>query len=260
MTTDIVTKKCPKCGDTKPVEAFYNSKSSKDGLQPRCKSCCAEYSAVWVVANSERVATSSSAYYQANKERVAERHAAYRSENKAKISASIAAWRTANKEIIDIKSRAWLDANRDKYDKYQTLYRAENREKEAARSAAWYAANKERRNQLTAAWAAANPDARRIHKHNRRARESQNGGALSKGITEKLFKLQQGKCACCGESLFTLPSGKVDGKKVHLDHIMPLSKGGTNTDQNMQLLTSTCNLEKHKKDPIDFMQSRGFLL
>jgi hypothetical protein len=32
------------------------------------------------------------------------------------------------------------------------------------------------------------------------------------------------------------------------------------TDFNVQLLCATCNLNKNAKDPIDFMQSRGFLL
>jgi len=36
--------------------------------------------------------------------------------------------------------------------------------------------------------------------------------------------------------------------------------GGSNTDDNMQLLRKLCNLQKHAKHPVDFMQERGFLL
>jgi len=91
----------------------------------------------------------------------------------------------------------------------------------------------------------------KIVQQNRRARKKYNGGRLSKGLSNKLYKLQRGKCACCGKSL---------GDDYHLDHRMPLALGGVNEDLNMQLLRSKCNREKHAKHPIDFMQSRGFLL
>jgi 5-methylcytosine-specific restriction endonuclease McrA len=45
-----------------------------------------------------------------------------------------------------------------------------------------------------------------------------------------------------------------------MDHIVPLISGGTNTDDNIQLMRSRCNQQKSAKHPIDFMQSRGFLL
>jgi 5-methylcytosine-specific restriction endonuclease McrA len=46
----------------------------------------------------------------------------------------------------------------------------------------------------------------------------------------------------------------------HLDHIIPLARGGKNEDRNMQVTCPTCNRQKHSKDPIEFMQSRGYLL
>jgi len=41
---------------------------------------------------------------------------------------------------------------------------------------------------------------------------------------------------------------------------MPLALGGANADDNIQLLRSTCNQQKHAKHPVDFMQQKGFLL
>jgi 5-methylcytosine-specific restriction endonuclease McrA len=45
-----------------------------------------------------------------------------------------------------------------------------------------------------------------------------------------------------------------------LDHIIPLARGGKNEYRNMQVTCPTCNRQKHSKDPIEFMQSRGYLL
>lgn len=117
--------------------------------------------------------------------------------------------------------------------------------------AAYYAANVGKIKAATAAYATATLEARRIRQSNRRARKRANGGVLSRGLPAKLFALQKGKCACCKKSL---------GENYHLDHIMPLALGGANTDDNMQLLTATCNMSKQASHPIDFMQRRGFLL
>lgn len=129
---------------------------------------------------------------------------------------------------------------------------ADNLDKARATNAAWKCANRDSERARLVAWHKANPEARRINEHNRRARERANGGKLSKGIADKLFRLQRGKCACgCKQPL---------GDDYHMDHRMPLALGGTNTDDNMQLLRSTCNLQKHSKHPVDFMQERGFLI
>ena len=162
-----------------------------------------------------------------------------------------AAWRAANTEKIIANLARWRAANPEKVRAIDAKYRASHIEKVAAKNAKWQAANPDKIKAINAKWCAANPEYVRIKKQNRRARKRENGGVLSKGLAEKLFKLQRGKCACCGEPL---------GDDYHLDHITPLVLGGPNTDDNIQLLRSRCNLQKNAKHPIDFMQSKGFLL
>lgn len=163
----------------------------------------------------------------------AAQHLAYRAANLDKVRAKSAAYCAANRERARARAAAWYAANQEK----QAAYRA---------------ANTEKRKAVTAAWRAANPEAYRIYDHNRRARKLASGGKLSSGLADKLFKLQRGKCACgCKQPL---------GDDYHLDHRMPLALGGSNTDDNMQLLTATCNLQKSTKHPVDFAQQRGLLL
>lgn len=142
--------------------------------------------------------------------------------------------------------------NQEKLIAYSRKYRADNPDRLKEQNAKWRAANREKHLATVAKYASEHPEARRINEQNRRARKREAGGKLSKGLAEKLFKLQRGKCACgCKQPL---------GDDYHLDHRMPLALGGMNTDDNMQLLTATCNMQKHAKHPIDFMQSRGFLI
>lgn len=63
-------------------------------------------------------------------------------------------------------------------------------------------------------------------------------GFFSKKTIENLYVKQLGRCACCGELL-------QDGWEV--DHIIPLSKGGSNYPSNLQLLKTKCNRKKGNK-------------
>ena len=76
-------------------------------------------------------------------------------------------------------------------------------------------------------------------------------GRLPRGTIQRIGRAQRWKCAVC----------TVDIKRTyHVDHVMPLAKGGEHAPHNLQLLCPSCNVRKSAKHPIDFMQSRGFLL
>jgi hypothetical protein len=176
------------------------------------------------------------AYYIANKERLLAQGLARYAKNKEKILAQNARWKIENKAKHLQQAKDWYAANKDRA---------------RATRAAWTARNPGRKTAITSAWFAANPGLRRIYKLNRRARVLYSGGELSKGLGAKLFALQKGKCACCAKPL---------GKPYHMDHIIPLVRGGLNIDSNIQLLRPECNMSKGKKEPIEFMQSKGLLL
>jgi hypothetical protein len=47
-------KRCPKCGETKPVTAFYANLGANDGLQTYCKPCMNEYTTTYQKARRAR--------------------------------------------------------------------------------------------------------------------------------------------------------------------------------------------------------------
>jgi len=98
-------------------------------------------------------------------------------------------------------------------------------------------------------WRKDNPELRIAQVHKRRARLS-NGHFTGEEI-QVLYKKQHGKCAVCYVKL---------RGKYHIDHEMPLARGGSNTIDNIQLLCRSCNLTKNAKDPIVFRQQLGFLI
>lgn len=51
-----------------------------------------------------------------------------------------------------------------------------------------------------------------------------------------IYARDEGKCVRCGST-----------EKLHFDHIIPVSKGGGNSENNIQLLCEYCNLQKSDK-------------
>lgn len=198
----------------------------KCGAQDRygrgpCRPCHKERHRKHREANPEKVAEQKREYYQGNRDRIAEQKREYYE---------------ANREKVAERNRKHYEANREKELEYQRKYREANREKIAERDRKWHKAN---------------PEKRKAHHHNRKAKIKGNGGKLSSDIVQKIMILQKGKCACCGASL---------ENGYHLDHVMPLALGGTNTDDNVQLLTPKCNMSKGAKHPVDYMRSKGKLI
>ena len=148
-------------------------------------------------------------------------------------------------------NKEWRKNNKAKVDAYNADRYLKDPDKFKTLSKIWQSQNKERVLKNASEWAAKNQDARKIYRGNRRARKISAGGSLSKGLAEKLLILQKGKCPCCRLPLYD---------DYHMDHIIPLALGGSNTDDNIQLLHGLCNRQKHSKNPIDFMQSRGYLI
>lgn len=96
-------------------------------------------------------------------------------------------------------------------------------------------------------WWRMNADKARVYEHNRRALKK-GRGSLSLDIVQRLLTEQKGLCLYCKADLSeTTPQ---------IDHIMPLALGGSNTDNNVQLLCRPCNSAKGAKHPDDFNKKR----
>ncbi|SRR5258708_27548414 len=107
-------KRCSKCGEVKPLNAFYKHKSRRDGLSSECKPCTKERN---------------HSYYVANVEKDRERHARWRAANREHYRERKRAWRAANIEKARTSERAYQLANAEKERKRKSTYRAINLER-----------------------------------------------------------------------------------------------------------------------------------
>lgn len=216
-----------------------------------CRACVKARAAAWHAANPERCNASKVAWRTANPKKASASSEAWRAANPEKVKLSRDAYRALNLDKINAVTLAWRNANPEREKETSAAYRASNLDKVRASSLAWRTANPEKAKEFTDAWKAANPESTKIHNQNRRALKKRSGGKLSTDLAAKLMQLQKGMCPCCNLPL---------GQDFHLDHILPLALGGANIDTNIQLLRANCNMQKHAKHPVDYMQQKGFLL
>lgn len=101
-------------------------------------------------------------------------------------------------------------------------------------------------------WRVENIDKVREHNRNVKARRKGADGSHTAKDIRDLLESQKFKCAECGVSV-------KKQKNRHIDHIMPLSRGGTNWAWNLQILCPQCNMAKGAKLPIEWAHSRGRL-
>lgn len=150
----------------------------------------------------------------------------YRRENKDVLRLKSKERYRKNPEPYKLRAKKWValnpDAATESARKRQTVYRSKNREKS------------------------------HINRRKQRARKLQNGGTHTPADIVAIFVSQRGKCGYCKKKV------TMEGK--HVDHIVPLIRGGSNDRRNLQILCPRCNLRKNAKDPIDYARAQGMLL
>lgn len=113
----------------------------------------------------------------------------------------------------------------------------DNPEKDKAAKRRHYKANKATYRAKAKALYYASPEYREMNKawtRAYRARQRGNGGLHSPSDLRAIFNRQAGRCPYCKEELV----------RYHVDHIHPLSRGGSNAPGNLQLLCGYCNRSK----------------
>ena len=164
------------------------------------------------------------------------------------------AWEGRNEESRLQKRRAWREANRDHLAQYHAKYREEHLDEITARQSQYRRENAERIRELGEAlrakhgakWNSRIRDYRRANPHvpwlnSYRQRATRFGHPLVVEDFTKPDVIDRYGDACfyCG------------GAFEHLDHYVPISKGGPHTLDNVRPSCAACNLAKFQQVPAD---------
>src|SRR5260221_8642592 len=232
-----------------------------------------EYGKVYRAANAERLRKLYKLRYQGNREEVLARGKNRRIEHGDRINAERRAYRAAHPEKLREREKRGYNANRDRAKLVRAEWRKNNpektqaqkrrhyeanRDKLQAKGKKWVEANPEKAREIkrkhygantakaiarAAKWRRDNPDKTRAHAPKSRARRALPPGSYTEADIQLQREKQNGLCFYCKRDI---------SKKYHVDHYIPIAKGGTHDPSNIVLACPPCNVRKQAKLPHNF--------
>lgn len=125
---------------------------------------------------------------------------------------------------------------------YDKAYRVENRERNNLNKRIWRSLNPEaQRNQRRR-----DIPAQRRSDAKRRIAKKGTGARVTNADILEIKEIQSGCCAYCGSK-----------DNMHLDHKVPLSRGGPHEEANLQWLCGQCNVRKGRLTDKEYRRANG---
>lgn len=247
--TDL--RACTKCGAEYPstIEFFHKNKGRLDGLHSWCKPCCLKRSREYQKKNPDKHLASKKRYRESHPERVAEQK---------RIAVA------KKPEHYKQQQKRWHDEN-PRY-RYTPVPDELRKRSKPARTPEEKAILQAKEKMYSRNWARNHPDAikkqkakyydpkkYKVYCHNYRARKMNAEGHWTTDDETNMYSEQDGRCAYCGITIYR----DIDSD-VHVDHIIPLTMGGSNWPSNLTLSCQSCNLSKSSRTVEKWQQVRGW--
>src|SRR5258708_26891463 len=134
--------------------------------------------------------------------------------------------------------RAFRQVKPDPYDKEKERQKyLRNREAEIEYRDRYYQAHEDEIKQYMRAFKASHQARYKAYDRNREARKKAATGTHTAQHVQAQFQRQKGKCYWCGKKL----------SKYEVDHVVPLTRGGSNGPDNLVIAFPPCNNIKNDK-------------
>lgn len=226
-------KTCNGCKQNLPYSSFSKKtgpKAAKSGLRSRCKSCEIAAYKDYRKRNPEKVRETKRNWVKKNPDKKAEMDKKHAEKNKEKISAYQKEYREKNADAIKAQQKIWRAENKEAKAKSDREWALRNPDAVAAASKRYRERHPEKAKDNTKRYAAKNPEVRRQSIQRRRARLAQ---AEIKDIKLRdLKRILSRPCAYCG------------ALSQHIDHVIPIARGGGHKIGNLIGSCQRCNQSK----------------
>lgn len=236
---EIILKYCKKCGSGKPsTEEYFSIRSDTQQLNSQCKECKSKKRREHYINNKEKALIQSHNWKIENKDRRKEVHKVWYNKNKDRILERSRNKYYENVEYERNRSKEYGIKNKSKKSELRKSRYILNKGKENEQAKKWYNENKSQHLINGNNWRKQNPDAARALLEKYRARKLNAGGNYTQKDVKRQYNRQYSECFYCGEKLNNF---------YHVDHVVPLSRGGTNHCGNIVIACPSCNSSKSNK-------------
>jgi 5-methylcytosine-specific restriction endonuclease McrA len=229
-------KPCSKCKEVKPLSAFPPNKAMKDGHDSWCKECRRVAYKAYRDNNVEKRRAVFKKWYENNREYNYERSVRYRAEHAEEISNKRKQYYRENREAALLYAQEYAKNNPGR----SMEYYHRNREHILNRDKKRRERNPDRYNEYWRLYRERYPEKTRAIWH-RYYTARKAGGSFSGEEWRLLCDWFGNVCLCCGEA-----------RPLTVDHVIPVSKGGRNTIDNLQPLCRSCNPSKGNRHDTDY--------
>lgn len=259
MKETNLTKVCSTCGLGKMLNEnnFFKRKSSKDGFRGQCKTCQratrrkwqeknVDYIKEYNRVNKEHIRENQKEYdkkyYIKNKEKINIKNRKNYHDNKKSYAEVKKEWRKNNSQYIKEQQKEWRKNNRDYIKKYGYQYREENKDYLNDQSRLWRQKNRHK-------------DAAYSVKRRNLIKEVEK--SLTIDEWNDILRDYDYSCAYCDMG----QDEHLDKyrQRLHQDHVVPLTKGGSFTKENIVPACITCNASKSNKNLGEWLEEREYI-
>jgi len=245
-----VMKRCTKCSKEYPatVEYFPSAKTNRDRLSSWCRNCSREASRRSNEKYKDKRHAHSKEYYENNREDILEKNRNRYLQNQEKEHERSRKYYWDNHEKERERGLFYLEKHREEARERGRLYyqlrkgTALHKIKEARKRTYWK--RREQEIEKVKEWQRKNPEKHRANKSKYRSRVINAPGSHTAEDIKLHYKTQCGRCWWCQVEL---------GNSWHVDHRIPLSRGGNNGTGNIVIACPTCNLSKNDKMPWEWI-------
>lgn len=252
-TPDLPTKQCSKCKVSYPAtpEYFARAKNRKDGLYQQCKICHRAGSRKDYNNNAEERRAAAREYAHSRPEVIQQRKHDYYYRDLELSRQRGREYHVTHKEQhnASMRNRRALDPQKHRDENKQ--WKLNNPEKAQQMNRDGYQRNREARLQHSRVYRKNNPESARLASHRRKALRRNAQGRVTAQDIRTMKKAQRSRCYYC--------KAKFVNDKYHVDHVIPLSRGGSNSPENLVLACPSCNLSKHNKMPHEWTRGGRLL-